>query len=220
MAKNIKIKPYFSVIAHTPDLVEVRSGVWNHLSYTIEDETSSGNLYRFIKALDGNLTVKQIAKNLKISRSEAEGIIDHLSQLNILEYGHSTAFDHYADIYLPLFSKREPDDINSRKIYILSRGKLSTDREEHLLIKTPLKNVKLIEPTNEIFDLLTSSEDDWLYNGIEFEETIKKFEFLRNNLVVLALEHIDPIFSKRFNQIAIALNLNWVHAALDGPFLF
>jgi len=45
---NLRIKPQFSVIAHSSDVVELRYGLWNPASFTLEDETASGKLYRML----------------------------------------------------------------------------------------------------------------------------------------------------------------------------
>lgn len=220
--KNIKIKPYFSVIAHTPDVVELRSGVWNHVSYTIQDDTNSGALYKFIKALNGSLSLSEIAKSLGMPRSEAEGIVDHLMQLNVLETEASTAFDYYTDIYTPAFKSKEKDhEVAERtKIYVFSESMLADEIKENLIEKTLLKNIEILDDNSELWHILNNKDTSWEHNALLFEELLINFEVLKDGFIVFALDYINPILIKKFNRIATALNLAWIHAAIDGPFIF
>lgn len=222
MDKYIRIKPYFSVVAHTPDFVELRAGVWNHISFTLNDDTSSGNLYKFIKALDGTQSLSEVSKNLNMSRSESEGIIDHLMQLNVIERGASTAFDYYLDMYAPAFKykQRSHDEIMNSKIYIISNNGLGNEIKADINNKTQLHNVEILNGDNPVFQILESLDQSWLQNAIEFEEILQQFTFLCGSFVILALDHVNPIFAKKFNRITSALNISWIHTAIDGPFIF
>ncbi|MFC3909014.1 TOMM precursor leader peptide-binding protein [Legionella dresdenensis] len=219
---NIRIKPYFSVIGHSPDFIELRSGVWNHISYTLQDDTNSGMLYRFIKALDGTSSLKEITSSLNMARSEAEAIIDHLNQLNVIDTGPATAFDYYTDIYAPAFKNREinQEELLKKKVYIISDEKLGEEIQEQLSKSLSIDNAELISENHSTFKFLESNDQSWLYNAILFEELLQEFKFLENGFVILALEHINPIFAKKFNRIATALNITWIQSAIDGPFIF
>lgn len=220
--KHIRIKPCFAVIAHTPDVIELRAGVWNHISYTIQDDTNSGALYKFIKALDGSLSLSDIAKSLEMPRSEAEGIVDHLMQLNVLETDSSTAFDYYTDIYTPAFKSKEKDaaDAERTKIYVFSESMLADEIKGHLLEKTPLKNIEILDENSAFWNILNNQDTSWEHNALLFEELLIHFEALKDGFIVFALDHVNPVLTKKFNRIATALNLAWIHAAVDGPFIF
>ncbi|MBA3537315.1 MAG: TOMM precursor leader peptide-binding protein [Tatlockia sp.] len=220
--KNIRIKPYFAVIAHTADLIELRAGVWNHVSYTIQDDTNSGLLYQFIKALDGSRSLYEIAKSLEMPRSEAEGIIDYLLQLNVLEDATSTAFDYFTDIYTPAFKfkQREFEATKNQKIYIISESTLADEIKKNLQDKALLANIEIIDAQHELYQLLSNNDSSWMHNALLFEEMILNFEVLKDGFIVMALENINPIFIKKFNRIATSLKIPWIHAAIDGPFIF
>jgi len=216
------IKPYFSIIAHTSDSVELRAGVWNKVSYTIDDDTQSGKLHQFMTLLNGSNSLSEITKITQMSRSDAEGIIDHLQQLNVLEEQSSTAFDYYTDIYAPLFKSNQLSDtaIAEKTIFILSHDDLGTEIKQNLLSKTPLQNIEVIGQNDLIMNVLIGHEDGWLHNALQFEEVIQQLHFLKDSFVVLAFDHVNPVLSSRFNRIATALNISWIHAAIDGPFIF
>lgn len=219
---HIRIKPYFSIIAHSSDFIELRAGVWNHVSYTVQDDSASGILYKFISALNGAMSVADIAKSLNMARSEAEGIIDHLKQLDVIEHSASTALDYYTDTYTPAFKNKQVDknEACNKKIYVISESKIAEEIRDTVLGKTPLINVEIINFNHELFKILNNVDQSWLHNALLFEEIIEKFSSLKDSIVVLALEHINPIFTKKFNRIATALDIVWIHAAIDGPFIF
>ena len=220
--KYMRIKPYFAVIAHSADLVELRAGVWNHISFTVQDDTQSGVLYQFIKALDGSRSLSEIAKSLTMSRSEAEGIIDYLLQLNAIEDTSSTAFDYFTDICTPVFKikQRNLESINKQKIVIISEPPLAEELKNTLQENALFSHIDLLDSEHELIQLLNNNDYSWMHNALLFEEMLLQFEGLKDGFVVLALEHINPIFVTKFNRIATGLNLPWIHAALDGPFIF
>lgn len=219
---NLRIKPYFTIIAHSSDLIELRAGVWNHVSFTIQDDTNSGQLYYFIKALDGSRSLSEIAKSLDMARSEAESIVDYLLELNVLENDASTAFDYYTDIYTPAFKSKQKttQECQSKEIYIISDSELGAEIQESLASKCQLSNVVNLGNQHELFKILNNNDTSWMHNALLFEEVQQQFEILKDGFVVVALKHMNPIFIKKFNRIATGLNLAWIHAAIDGPFLF
>lgn len=219
---NLRIKPYFTIIAHSSDLIELRAGVWNHISFTIQDDTNSGQLYQFIKALDGSRSLSEITKSLDMARSEAESIVDYLLELNVLEKDASTAFDYYTDIYTPAFKSKQktPEECQKKKIYIISESELGNNIKIALENNCQLSNLVTIDSQHAMFKILSSNDTSWLHNALHFEEILQHFEVLQDGFIVMALEHINPIFIKKLNRIATALNLPWIHAAFDGPFLF
>lgn len=220
--KYPRIKPHFSVIAHTTNLIELRSGVWNHVSYTLEDEENSGNLYRFIAMLDGTRSISEITKSLQMPRSDAEGIIDHLNKLNVLEEHSSTALDYYIDIFAPVFKSRQrtENEISKQKISILASNDLSDEIKINLEKNLPLRNINIIDINHKLMSILKDKDEAWMHNALLFEEMIQHFTEFKDSFFILAFDHINPILAKRFNRIATALNINWIHAAIDGPFIF
>ena len=43
---NVRLKRHYSLIAHSPDTVELRHGVWNPTSVTLTDDTSKKVRFR------------------------------------------------------------------------------------------------------------------------------------------------------------------------------
>lgn len=220
--KHPRIKPHFSIIAHSMNLIELRSGVWNHVSYTLEDEDDNSNLHRFISMLDGTRSVSDITKTLQMPRSEAEGIIDHLQKLNVLEDKSSTAIDYYIDIYAPVFKSRQraEDVVSEKNIFILSTDDLGTEIKSNLEKNTSLKNINILTSDDNLMSILKNKDESWMHNALLFEEMLQNIIQLKDTFFILAFDHINPVLAKRFNRIATALNIHWIHAAIDGPFIF
>jgi len=99
--KILRLKRHYSIVAHSPDDVELRYGVWNPLSFTLADETKSGHLLRLVTRLDGSLTPAQLAHEENVPRGEVEALIDHLLSLGVLEPEASNSLDHYLDDIVP-----------------------------------------------------------------------------------------------------------------------
>ncbi len=139
----------------TPDSVELRSGVWNRISYTIDDETKSGKLYQFMQFLDGSRNLSEITLLTHMPRSDGESIIDHLKQLNVLENGSSTAFDYYSEINSPTFkSKQLPNsEVETGKVFILADDELREEIRLSLNHKSLLKNIEVISDDDPIMNI-------------------------------------------------------------------
>lgn len=218
--QKIKIKPYFSVIAHNENNIELRSGIWNHISFTIKDDTNSGQLYSIIKLLNGENCLRDIAMKTKISQSQIEKIMDHLDQLDVLQGKSETAFDYYTDLYASGFQyyKKTPDDICNQKIYILSDQKQDQSIEKFIREHIAFNPLKLLSEDAHLNHLLYEDQN-WLNDPILFEKAMTPLNYLKNQLVVMVFHSVDPVVSMKFNRIALALSINWIHAAIDGPFI-
>jgi thiazole/oxazole-forming peptide maturase SagC family component len=172
--------------------------------------------------LDGSRSLAEIIKIAEMSRSEAEGIIDYLNQLDVLEDNYSTAFDYYTDIYAPAFKAKQlpTEQVINKKIYILGDETLGLKIKENLVSNAMLVQVEIVNQHSSYMEILTNSNDSWLYNALQFEEIAHKFNQFKDGFIILASDSINPVLAKRFNRIAHSLEIDWLHAAIDGPFIF
>lgn len=221
-SRHLRIKSHFSIIAHSANLVELRSGVWNQISHTLEDEDQNGNLYKFIQLLDGTHNTSDITKQLQMRRADAEAIIDQLKNIDVLENQSSTALDYYIDLYAPAFKhhQRSEHEISTQSIFVIADHELGTEIKNTLKKNAQFKNIGIITESDPISKILKGSDDAWLSNPLIFSEMIETISYLKNAFFIMAFDHINPIIAKRFNRIATALNITWIHAAIDGPFVF
>ncbi len=217
--ENIRIKPYFMIIGHSKDEVELRAGVWNKFSHTISDDTKSGKLFSIMKHLDGHHSTQEIAQKLAISRPKIEGVIDYLQSLNVLETSSSSAFDHYIDQYAPSL-KGYGDTPKFKGIAYIGDEELADTISQNVSKLLPDVPTLYFELKNPLISFLTSSSDSWMRDGFKLEETSQKIKELEGYLVVLCLENVNPLVALKFNKVAHHLGITWIHCAQDGPFLF
>ena len=222
MSNYPRIKPYFSVIAHSSNQIELRMGVWNHVSYTLEDESNAGRLHQFISMLDGSHSIKEITDEIAMSRSQAEAIMDQLNTISALENQSSSALDYYLDIYAPLFRGKDIaiPDASKRIIYILAEEELATEIKMQLITNTAINDIHIIQKTDPLMQLINNQSPDWLHNGLALEQALHDLANYKDSFFILAFDQINPNLAHKFNKISVGLNINWIHAAIDGPFIF
>ena len=220
--KNIRIKRHYSIVVHDENTVELRCGVWNPYAHTLKDETNSGNLFKVIKLLDGQLSAIEIAEKLNLPRSNIESIIDHLQQLGVIEHTASTAFERYIDTCMPILTR--PDHVSELNqkmpVTILGDSPLSEKIYELLKSSVAASQLNMVHASDHIWLELQDSNDDWLHDGLLFNKKLEHFQSLKNHYVILPQFPINPVVARRFNRLANKLGISWLFAAVDGPFLF
>lgn len=214
--KYYRLKPHFSIIGHSQDVVELRWGVWNPVSFTITDDSESGKLFSIIKRLDGTAPASRIAKEEQVPKSDVEALIDHLLSLDVLEKGASNALDHYIDSCLPLMGN---NDIQARPILLVGDQRLTQQLESTLRRSLPDYEINRLSEEDPGFQLLSRNDPSWLMDGIKFFENIRFFEKWEDNFVVFAFANINPVQMRIMNRVALQLDIPWIHSVIDGPFL-
>jgi len=213
--ENLRIKRHFSIVAHGPDTVEIRHGVWNPVSFLLNDEAKTGNLFKLLHRMDGTATPAALARELGVPRDQVEGVIDHLDQLGILESGPSNALDYYLNSVVPAtFGVEEPAP---RAIVLMGEASLA-DQVSRLLRE--IDPEAEIAPADERATRIVFDDDiSWLFDGMHFQERMQIFESWKDSFVLMACSVINPLHYKVLNRAAIAHGFPWMHAAIDGPFL-
>lgn len=218
--KNLRIKRHYSIIAHGPNIVELRYGVWNPISFTLTDEAESGHLYKLLNRLDGSLSSSELAKAQNISRADVEALLDHLIQLGVAETGSSTSLDHYLDDVVPTLKPVDDKAPPDLPIVLMGDPDLTLEIQRYLkgsLIDTDITVVNAHDPA---WLALSENDTSWLMNGITFQERVEIFEKWRNKFLILATKVINPILFQSLNRVCLEYRVPWIHSAIDGPFLF
>ena len=216
---NYRVKKCFSIIAHSPNEVELRSGVWNPVSYSVEDDSKGGKLFRMISMLDGSNSTKDLAAELDVSRAEVEALVDHLLNLGVIETGPINAYDAYMEILSPMLRESDSEIEPKRRVILVGSGSLVGALENCLSTCLDPGQIQTVEEKSVRYRALADGGDDWLYNELLLQEKIAEFDDWRGAFLVLCLDCIDPDLSSRFNRVAYELRIPWMHVALDGPFL-
>ncbi len=217
-----RIKPHFSIVAHSENRLELRSGVWNPVSFLIEDHDKMGKLYEILKLLDGSHSSRNIAKMCQISISHVEEVIDHLQQNGVLEHSPSSAFEASLNSLSSLFSnnKESSETAQSKKVLLIGDNDLTTAIAANLRQTLGEEAFLILSEDNPLIHRLSSlKEEEWLYDGVSFLKEIEAYSSLKDYFVVLAFSQVNPLLAKNFNRIAHELAIPWMHVAIDGPFL-
>jgi len=220
---NPRIHRYYSIVGHSPDCVELRCGVWNPVSFTLTDQTNSGQLFRVLTSLDGTLSPAEIARQQGLPRSDIEAVLDHLRELDVLEEGTArSTLDYYLDTAIPSFKNVEgPDTQGLSSVLLMGDTDITQQIHGYLRNSLPVdRRVSLMPEDDPLRAIVLGSDSTWLMDGIEFYERMQQFEPWRGQFIVMATKVINPIALRTLNRVCLHLRVPWLHATLDGPFLF
>lgn len=208
------------IIPHSIDKVELRYGVWNPQTFTVEDEHKKGNLFKILKHLNGSLTVAEIAAQSNATIQSVEMVIDHLLPMGVLENTATSCMDQYLNLISPLFQNNQITQAitNERPVLIIGDEYLIKRITESLVRNMFPADIQSYSIQDQQFDNLHKSNNEWLDNPLLFEEILNYYKKWQQYLIIIATTYPDPIFCAQFNQIAFALKIPWMHCSLDGPF--
>jgi bacteriocin biosynthesis cyclodehydratase domain-containing protein len=220
LAHNLRLKRHYSLIAHSADVVELRYGVWNPTSFTLTDQTKSGKLFTILSRLDGSLSPSELAAREHVPRTEVEGLLDHLLELGVLESTASNALDHYLEDSVPNFRRKSNGDPATPPVVLIGDSDLVAEIHRHLIQALPDARAEIIDRNDPAGLQLAEPDAAWLLDGLEFQKRVAVFEKWRNAFIVAAMKVIDPVQLRVLNRVSLEYRIPWIHAALDGPFLF
>lgn len=221
MADNDKfrIKPRFNLVAHSPDHVELRSGVWSPSSFVLEDSSQAGHLYRVLRSLDGSRSAKEIASNEGIPRADVEAVIDQLRALDAIETAAGSALDDYVTAYVPTLRNPDPNLEPIARLLVLGDDNCAARVRDLLCGTLPDVGVDLLTREDAAWRQLMDADEGWLNDGLLFERYAEQFQSWAGALVVHVAGALHPPRLRRLNRVTQHLGISWIHGALDGPFL-
>lgn len=216
---NPRLKRHFSVVAHSSDVVELRHGAWNPVSYTVSDDAASGTLLPVISRLDGRNSVAGIAGQTGVSKDEVDALIAHLDGLGVLEHAATNALDHYIDHVVPnlLPYARPQGSVAGAGVVVCGDETIAGEVVETLKDADAAIDVATADPVLE--SLLRSNGSDWLVDSLAFEQRAAAFAPWRERFVVHVARSVHPATLQVLNRLSIHQGFAWLHATIDGPFL-
>jgi bacteriocin biosynthesis cyclodehydratase domain-containing protein len=217
MGNGPRIKRHYSLIAHSRDVVELRSGVWNVVSHTVSDDTESGKLFSVLKQLDGTHTAKQIARDLSVPRHHVEALIDQLDGLGLIEESPSTALDYYLDTVIPW--RLDNNDSKPRPVTIIGDDALVASVQSQLGERVDVITDLTADDGMPTWYSLKDRDRGWLFDGLAFQERLLSFHHWEERLLVYISDFADPLIAQAINRVCLGLGIPWLHAVMDGPFL-
>ena len=215
---NPRVRRAFTVIGHSPDVVELRTGVWNPRSFTLTDETGRGKIFNLVAGLDGSLSRRDLAKQQGVSRADVEAVLDHLYSLGAIEEEPSSALDAYVEQVATLGATTAPAKFCDR-VLLLGDPALTGQVAAQL---EGVAEVPVTVPTAEdpLWRRLQELEPAALHDGLSVAALAEEFAPWRGAFAVVAERVINPLRFRAFNRLAQELGITWIHGALDGPFVF
>ncbi|MFF9350080.1 TOMM precursor leader peptide-binding protein [Streptomyces sp. NPDC014734] len=213
-----RLRRSYSVIGHSPDVVEIRTGVWNHRSFTLTDERASGKLYALVRGLDGSLSHRELASQVGVPRAEVEAVVDHLATLDALEWSPHSALDAYLETIGPLRTA-DAGTTSYKRVFVLGDPVLA----EHLAASiSEAGDVKaeVLGTQSPVAQALSRAGADTLNDGLRLAELVRSVEELRGSVLVTVDAVVNPFRSQLINRVTQELGVPWLHTGVDGPFLF
>ncbi|MCQ4080756.1 TOMM precursor leader peptide-binding protein [Streptomyces sp. RB6PN25] len=212
-----RLKRSIIVVGHSPDVVELRVGVWSTRSYTVTDDSGKGKLLDIVSGLDGSQSHKDLARAHGVPRATVEAVVDHLRTLDAIEWGPTSAVDAYLDQMRPL---KVDDGSTGRpeRAVLLGDPQLTTVVAD-LLSELDQAKTEVLAPDSPIAKILATPDLADVHDGLRLARLVDAFAELRGAYVVLAQETVNPAQATLFNRVALEAGITWTHAAVDGPFL-
>jgi bacteriocin biosynthesis cyclodehydratase domain-containing protein len=211
-----RLRPSFSVIPHSPNVVELRRGVWNPISITLTDRTEAGKLARALELMTGELSMGEIVAQAGLSDAEDKELVSFLSRHNVIETKPGSAFDTILDVVRGTLVGGE-SRLGADKIVFIGDAEVTVDIMRQLdSFGHGLRYDVVDEATTARLSGqdLTVSEDP-----LALREELRAYDDWKNGLLVVAALTIHPILFRNINRVCGHHAIPWLHAAADGPLL-
>ncbi|MFF3087336.1 TOMM precursor leader peptide-binding protein [Streptomyces nojiriensis] len=213
-----RLKRSYSVIGHSPDIVEIRTGVWSHRSFTLTDERASGKLHSLVRGLDGSLSHRELASQVGVPRAEVEAVVDHLATLDALEWGPDSALDAYLESVGPLRGA-DAGGVAYDRVYVLGDQALVEQLAAAISEAGDVKT-EVLGARSPVVQALSRAGAETLNDGLKLAELTRQVEELRGSVLVTVDAVVNPFRSQLLNRVTQELGVPWLHTGVDGPFLF
>jgi thiazole/oxazole-forming peptide maturase SagC family component len=216
-SSHYRIKPYISIIVHSPNQVELRSGVWNSVSYTLNENTESNKLAGMILSLDGSKTPTEIAKEQDLNISTVENLIDHLKKIDAVETGPTNLLDYYlAQLPFPEINLQSSQPVIFVGDTQINQAIIQQIRPYFLHDK----QLEILSSAHPLYQILYSKSGDEFESELSLEKKCEQIRGIENALVVFTSSVIRPNLLLKFNRLAYRAGINWMHGCLDGPMIY
>jgi bacteriocin biosynthesis cyclodehydratase domain-containing protein len=217
--KRFRLRRHYSVVAHSSDLVELRHGTWNAVSFTLADDSGSGALLRIMNRLDGQLSPAEIAAAEGVPEADVEGLIDQLARIGVVEEGSGHALDYYLDHVIPNLAPYGERGQTRFSGIVLLGDRCITEEIERVLRAGGAADFAVAHADAQLTAALERGARTWAQDGIAFAEEVETFDSWRDRLVVFGGATLNPLQLQALNRISLEYRFPWIQAVADGPFL-
>lgn len=212
-----RIKSHYSMIAHSADEIEFRSGVWDPRSFLLEDQLQQGKLLSVLQFIDGKHSCQHIAEKTDLPVDVIDQVVTKLGEVNIVEHAPSNGLDYFLEEQLRR-SKPATATPSVSKVTLIGDETLCYGVSRQLQALEQQYPLQIIVESESLHESLIGS--DWLHHSLQFEEQLQQFQHWQNNFVVYLTASPNPHLAFKLNKLLFALKCSWLFAVIDGPFLF
>lgn len=218
MALAPRVRRSFAVIGHSPDNVELRTGIWNAKSFTVEDASGKGRILNVILGLDGSVSRRDLARREGVSRADVEAVVDHLYSIGAIEETPTSALDAYLDSLQTLGRLPSTSDVAS-SVLVLGEGEIG-DRVVELLDGQLEIPVERPGPDEGLWRRLLQVDPGDVHDGLRLSRLAEEFAPWSGAFAVIAEPAVEPVRMQILNRLAHEIQMSFIHGVIDGPFLF
>jgi bacteriocin biosynthesis cyclodehydratase domain-containing protein len=212
-----RVPPSFSIVAHSPNVVELRRGAWNPVSITLTDQTGSGKLFRALDLMDGGATLQEVADRAGLTPADAKNLVAFLSRQDAVESEPQNALDQHLSLYRETLGAAAESRLRYDRLTCLGGPDLGVEMAEQLDDLGLSFSWTSLDPAEQ--ERLTSSDFTLADDPLAFRKEMARFEGLKGSLVVFASMTVHPILLRNLNRVCLHHGIPWVHAVADGPYL-
>lgn len=217
---HLRLKRHYSILAHSTNVVELRHGAWNALSFTLADEQESGKLLGVLSRLDGKSSIGEIATAEQMPKTDVEALVDQLSDLGLLETDAEHVLDYYVEHIIPnLLPYGREKDVPEASVVLFGERQVADEIARVLRSSAPQNEYEVVDGDDGLRNMLLRGATSWASDGLRFEEEAEAFASWRDRLVVFASSTPNPLELRAFNLVSLKHRIPWIHAAVDGPFI-
>lgn len=217
LSTRYRVPPSFSIVAHSPDVVELRRGAWNPVSITLTDQTGSGKLFRALDLMDGSATLQEVADGAGLTPDDARNLVAYLARQDAVESEPRSALDQHLTLYRETLGAAGESRLRFDRLTCLGSEELAGQIGEQLEeLGLPFSR-SLADAADT--ESLCSADFTLADDPLTFRRALERFEAWRGTLVVYASMSVHPILLRNLNRVCLHHGIPWVHAVADGPYL-
>ena len=217
LATRYRVRPSFSVVAHSADVIELRRGVWNPVSITLTDKGGSGKLLRALELMNGESTLEEIAARTALTKDEADNLVSFLTRYDAIETKPGSALDYQLELVRETLGAGTETSLSIERVVFLGGPGLAGEVAEQLAeLEGP---ISALTAAPELEETLTGTDFTLVDDPLAFRREMARFSDWKDSLVVVASATIHPILLRNVNRVCLHHGIPWVHAAADGPYL-
>ncbi|MFC4908397.1 TOMM precursor leader peptide-binding protein [Actinomadura gamaensis] len=215
---NARLRPGYTVVAHGPDSVELRTGLWRATTLTLVDDDRTGALFRLVKGLDGTVSPDGLARREGVPPDVVAALVRDLAAAGAIEEHPSSALDLYLEeVALTTDFRHEP---RVRPVLLLGDPALTEPIGAAVEEALAGRSAGVHRADDATWKAITGATPSAFHDSVNLAELTGSLERWRGSFAIFAETAPNPLRYQAWNRVALELDIPWLHATVDGPFAF